>query len=67
MKENKTKDSQIRATMEYQKRKNIVTIACKVTKEYKEDIEKHYKSKGYKSFNAYMLDLIKKDIENDKV
>lgn len=53
--------------MEYQKRKNIVTIACKVTKEYKEDIEKHYKSKGYKSFNAYMLDLIKKDIENDKV
>lgn len=63
--ENKTKASQIKAVNEYQKRKGIVTIACKVTKDKKEIIEKYYKNKGYKSMNEYLLALINNDIKND--
>lgn len=62
--ENKTKASQIKAVNEYQKRKGIVTIACKVTKNKKEIIEKHYKNKGYKSMNEYLLALINNDINS---
>lgn len=35
MNENKTKASQIKASVEYDKRKDIITIACKVTKDKK--------------------------------
>lgn len=62
MKENKTKASQIRASVEYDKRKGNTTIACKVTQEYKEQIERHSKEKGYKSVNAYLLALIESDM-----
>ena len=61
-KENKTKDSQIKASVNYDKRKGNTTIACKVTKEYKEQIEKHLKNKGYNSMNEYLLSLIENDI-----
>lgn len=61
-KENKTKDSQIKASMNYDERKGLVTIACKITKDYKTEIEKHYKSKGYKSTNEYLLTLIENDM-----
>lgn len=61
-KENKTKESQIRATKAYEKRKGITTIACKVTNEQKEQIEKHYKNNGYKSMNEYLLALIDNDM-----
>ena len=62
-KENKTSASQIKASVEYDKRKGLTTIACKVNKEYKAQIEKHYKEKGYKSFNEYLLALIEMDIK----
>lgn len=61
---NKTSASQIKASREYDKRKGLTTIACKVTKEYKSQIEKHMTDKGYKSINAYLLGLIEKDMTN---
>lgn len=63
MAENKTKDSQIKATREYDKRKGLVTIACKITQDFKSEIETHAKSKGYKSINAYLIDLIQADMK----
>lgn len=61
MNENKTKASQIKASIEYDKKRGIITIACKVTKIQKENIEKHYKNKGCKSMNEYLLLLLKND------
>lgn len=61
-KENKTKDSQIKASRNYDERKGNTTIACKVTKDYKERIEQHFKNKGYKSFNEYVIALINDDM-----
>lgn len=61
-KENKTKESQIKASRDYDERKGNITIACKVTKDYKKEIEKHYRAKGYKSMNEYLLALIKSDV-----
>lgn len=61
-KENKTKESQIKATRDYDERKGNITIACKVTKDYKKGIEQHYKNKGYKSMNEYLLSLIESDM-----
>lgn len=65
-KENKTKDSQLKAIKAYEERKGLTTIACKITKDYKKQIEKHITNKGYKSINAYLLALIKKDM-NEQV
>ena len=59
---NKTKDSQIKAARDYDERKGNITIACKVTRIYKAEIEKHYKIKGYSSMNEYLLALIKSDM-----
>lgn len=61
-KENKTKDSQIKASRSYDERKGNTTIACKVTKDHKEQIEKHFRNKGYKSFNEYIISLINADM-----
>lgn len=61
-KENKTKESQIKASRNYDERKGNITIACKVTKDYKIAIEHHYKNKGYKSMNEYLLSLIENDM-----
>ncbi len=65
-KENKTKTSQIKAVMEYDKRKGNTTITCKVKKEYKEKIEMYAKKKGYKSINAYLLALIENDMSHEE-
>ena len=41
------------------------TFKVQVPKGEKELIEKHRKSKGYKSLNAYINDLIRKDMNQD--
>ena len=64
MVENKTKASQIKASVEYDKRKGIITIACKVTKDQKKQIEQHYKKKNFKSMNEYLLFLLKSIISS---
>ena len=35
-----------------------------IDKERQTDIEKHFKSKGYKSFNEYVINLINEDMKN---
>lgn len=37
-----------------------------IDKERQEDIEKHFKNKGFKSFNEYIIDLINQDMSNEK-
>ena len=37
-----------------------------IDKEQQADIERHFKSKGYKSFNEYVIALINDDMSNDK-
>lgn len=64
MKENKTSASQIKASMNYDKKNRITTIACKINKDKKILIEQHYKKNGYKSMNEYLLALIEKDISD---
>ena len=64
-KENKTKASQIKASINYDKKNNLKTIACKVTRTYQAEIELHAKSKGYKSINSYLLALIEKDMKTE--
>lgn len=61
-KENKTRESQIRATMNYDKRKGLVTISCKISKDHREEIEKHYLDQGYRSMNEYIISLISQDM-----
>lgn len=47
---------------EYAK-KNYDRCIFNVPKGFKSQIEEHYKAKGYKSLNAYVNDLINKDME----
>ena len=37
-----------------------------IDKEYQTDIEDHFKSKGYKSFNEYIIALINEDMTGNK-
>ena len=37
-----------------------------IDKERQADIEKHFKSKGFKSFNEYIIALINDDMRTDK-
>ena len=37
-----------------------------IDKERQEDIEKHFKNKGFKSFNEYVINLINQDMSNEK-
>lgn len=39
------------------------TFKVQVPKGHKAIMEKHWKAKGYKSLNAYVNDLIRKDME----
>ena len=41
----------------------ITTLNCKMPNEEAEILKKHICKKGFKSVNAYLLDLIKKDME----
>ena len=60
---NKTAKSQIKASIEYDKRRGLTTIACKVDKEFKKRILSRSIDKGFKSINAYLIDLINKDMK----
>lgn len=60
--EKKTSKAQIEAVKRYNEKNGLVTIACKVTKEYRKVIQDHAASKGFTSVNAYLLDLIERDI-----
>ena len=37
-----------------------------IDKERQEDIEKHFKNKGYKSFNEYVIALVDADMSKEK-
>lgn len=60
--EKKTSKAQIEAVKRYNEKNGLVTIACKVTKEYRDIIKDHAIKKGFTSVNAYLLDLIEKDM-----
>lgn len=59
---NKTKDSQIKASVEYDKRNGLVVIGCKITSQQKKVIEDYVKSIGM-SRNTYLKNLIKSDLD----
>ncbi len=50
---------------EYQKKYNEKRkkIACNVSNDMYEDIKLHVSDKGFSSINSYVLDLIKKDMQ----
>jgi hypothetical protein len=43
---------------------NYTDLKIRIQKGTKETIENHWKSNGYKSLNAYIITLIKKDMES---
>ena len=47
-------------------KKNYAEYKIRVPKNEKDNIEKHYKEIGYKSFNKYANDLIFNDIYKNK-
>ena len=51
---------------EYNK-EHYARLSVQVAKEDKNMLEHHWKRKGYKSFNAYVNDLIRKDMQESKV
>lgn len=44
-------------------KENYTEVKFRVKKGEKENIEQHWRSKGYKSFNAYINDLIQQDMK----
>lgn len=44
---------------------NYDRLNIQVPKGQKAVIEQHFRKKGYKSLNAYVNDLIRRDIENE--
>lgn len=61
--ERKTSEAHTRATNKYANSKYRPNVF--INKEYQENIEKHFKSKGYKSFNEYIIGLIEKDMKTE--
>lgn len=60
--ENKKKSTyNAKAQKKYNSRNRM--IACKVAKERAEEIEKFANSKGFKSFNSYIIHLINEDMK----
>ena len=61
--ENKKKstEAQIRATKKYSNSKWRPNVYLNMDK--REDIEKHFVGKGYKSFNEYVIALIDEDMK----
>lgn len=55
--------NQAKYIQQYQKEKYDRCI-FNLPKGEKTKLEKHWRSKGYKSLNTYINDLIKKDMEN---
>lgn len=56
----KSTDAQIRAKKKYANSKYRPNVF--IDKERQESIESHFKSKGYKSFNEYVIALIAEDM-----
>ena len=52
----------LQAQKKYNKKFKIAS--CKIPLAEFEDIQKHYQGKGFTSVNSYLLDLIKKDMNN---
>lgn len=46
-------------------KEHYARLSIQVGLEEKAKIDKHWKSKGYKSFNSYVNDLIRKDMNED--
>lgn len=59
----KTSDAHIRATNKYANSKWRPNVF--LNKALQPDIESHYKSKGYKSFNEYVTALVIADMQKD--
>lgn len=47
-------------------KEHYARLSIQVPIEDRPNIDKYWKSKGYKSFNAYILDLIRKDMNEPK-
>lgn len=60
----KSTEAQIRATKKYSNSKWRPNVYLNMDK--REDIEKHFKDKGYKSFNEYVIALIDEDMSKEK-
>ena len=60
----KTSEAHIRATNKYANSKWRPNIFIEADK--REIIEKHFKNKGFKSFNEYIINLINQDMSNEK-
>ena len=45
-------------------KENYYTFKVQIPKEQKDNLKKHIASKGYKSLNSYVNDLIKKDMDS---
>lgn len=48
-------------------RENYARLSVLVKKNDKPNIEQHWKNKGYKSFNAYVNELIRKDMNDNSM
>lgn len=46
-------------------KEHYARLSIQVGLEEKSKIDEHWKSKGYKSFNSYVNDLIRKDMNED--
>lgn len=60
----KSTEAQIRATKKYSNSKWRPNVYLNMDK--REDIEKHFNDKGYKSFNEYVIALIDADMNKEK-
>lgn len=47
-------------------KENYARLSIQVPLEDRSEIDNHWKSKGYKSFNAYVNELIRKDMNEAK-
>ena len=56
--------NQIKYNNKYNK-ENYDRLNIQVPKGQKAEIEKHWKAKGYKSLNAYVNELIRKDMQGE--
>lgn len=56
-----TTEAERKAMKKYREKRK--KIACDVNIELYEEIKAHAESKGYKSLNSYIIDLINKDMD----
>lgn len=60
-----TQFNKVKYNNEYNKA-NYTDIKLRIPKGFKEQLEQHWKSKGYKSLNAYINTLIQHDMYPDR-